>query len=171
MEELKKYIRDVPDFPKPGIVFKDITPILQNGEIFNQVIKKLAERYQNREIDRIVGIESRGFIFGAPLAYALNKGFVLVRKNGKLPWKTVRWDYELEYGTDTIEMHQDAIQKGDKILIVDDLLATGGTALATSQLIEKMGGKVAECAFVVELGFLNGRKKLEGKEIFSLVKF
>ena len=171
MDELKKYIRDVPDFPKPGIVFKDITPILQNGEVFNQVIKKLAERYQSREIDRIVGIESRGFIFGAPLAYALQKGFILVRKNGKLPWKTVKWDYELEYGTDTIEMHQDAIEKGDKILIVDDLLATGGTALATSQLIEKMGGKVAECAFVVELEFLNGRKKLEGKEIFSLVKF
>lgn len=171
MEELKKIIRDVPDFPKPGIVFKDITPILQNGEVFKKVVDHLVERYRNREIDRIVGIESRGFIFGAPLAYALNKGLVLVRKNGKLPWKTVRWDYELEYGTDTIEMHSDSIQPGEKVLIVDDLLATGGTALATSQLVEKMGGKVAECAFVVELEFLNGRKKLEGKEIFSLVKF
>lgn len=171
MEELKKYIRDVPDFPKPGILFKDITPILQNGEIFKQVVDQLAERYRSQSIDRIVGIESRGFIFGAPLAYALKKGFALVRKRGKLPWKTVRWDYELEYGTDTIEMHADAIQPGEKVLIVDDLLATGGTALATSQLVEKMGGKIIECAFVVELEFLNGRKKLENKEVFSLLKY
>ncbi len=171
MEELKKYIRDVPDFPKPGILFKDITPILQNGEIFKQVVDQLAERYRSQSIDRIVGIESRGFIFGAPLAYTLKKGFALVRKRGKLPWKTVRWDYELEYGTDTIEMHADAIQPGEKVLIVDDLLATGGTALATSQLVEKMGGKIIECAFVVELEFLNGRKKLENKEVFSLLKY
>ncbi len=171
MEELKKYIRDVPDFPKPGILFKDITPILQNGEIFKQVVDQLAERYRSQPIDRIVGIESRGFIFGAPLAYALKKGFALVRKSGKLPWKTVRWDYELEYGTDTIEMHADAVQSGEKVLIIDDLLATGGTALATSQLVEKMGGKIIECAFVVELEFLNGRKKLENKEVFSLLKY
>ncbi len=171
MEELKKYIRDVPDFPKPGILFKDITPILQNGEIFKQVVDQLAERYRSQSIDRIIGIESRGFIFGAPLAYALKKGFALVRKRGKLPWKTVRWDYELEYGTDTIEMHADAVQSGEKVLIVDDLLATGGTALATSQLVEKMGGKIIECAFVVELEFLNGRDKLENKKVFSLLKY
>jgi adenine phosphoribosyltransferase len=171
MIEIKKFIRDVPDFPKPGILFKDITPLLQNEEAFHSTIHLLAKRYENRPIDRIVAIESRGFIFGAALAHALKKGFVPIRKTGKLPWRKHSETYDLEYGTDTIQMHEDAIHQGENILLVDDLLATGGTAKAACQLIQKMGGKVAECAFVVELEFLKGREKLKGIEVFSLVKY
>ena len=171
MEEIKKFIRDVPDFPKPGILFKDITPLLQNPDAFQRVIELFCQRYQSKAIDRVVGIESRGFIFGSVLAHALKKGFSLVRKTGKLPWKKVSMTYDLEYGTDTIQMHEDAVHKGDRVLIVDDLLATGGTAQATCELVGKMGGQVVECAFVVELEFLKGREKLKGVEVFSLVKY
>lgn len=171
MEVIKRVIRDVPDFPKPGIVFKDITPILQDAAVFQQTIQALVQRYQGRDFDKIAGIESRGFLFGSALSYALGKGFVLVRKKGKLPWKTVSMSYDLEYGTDTIQMHEDAVRPGEKVLLVDDLLATGGTSLAACELVEKMGGKIAECCFVVELDFLKGRERLKGKEIFSLVHY
>jgi adenine phosphoribosyltransferase len=171
MEEIKKYIRDVPDFPKPGILFKDITPLLQHQETFRRVIDLFSKRYEGKGIDRVAGIESRGFVFASVLAYVLKKSLVLVRKTGKLPWKKVSETYDLEYGTDTIQMHEDAVSKGDRVLLVDDLLATGGTSKAACQLIEKMGGKVLECAFVVELEFLKGREKLRGVEAFSLVKF
>ena len=171
MEELKKYIRDVPDFPKPGILFKDITPLLQEPEAFQKVIELFAKRYQGKSIDRVVGIESRGFIFGSVLAHTLKKGFSLVRKTGKLPWKKVSMTYDLEYGTDTIQMHEDAVHPGDRVLVIDDLLATGGTAKAACELIRKMGGEVVECAFVVELEFLKGREKLKDVEVYSLLKY
>ncbi len=171
MEDLKKYIRDVPDFPKPGIIFKDITPLIYHGKIFDQITETFAQRYKSKSIDRIVGVESRGFIFGAALAHSLKKGFVPIRKKGKLPWKTVSITYDLEYGTDTIQMHEDAILPGENILLMDDLLATGGTSKASCDLIEKMGGKIVECAFVVELEFLKGRDQLKGKEIFSMVRY
>jgi len=171
MEDIKKFIRDVPDFPKQGILFKDITPLLQDAPAFRKVIAHFIARYKDKPIDRIAGVESRGFIFGAALAHALNKSFILVRKTGKLPWKKVSMTYDLEYGTDTIQMHEDAVHPGERILLVDDLLATGGTAGAACQLIGKMGGTVVECAFVVELEFLKGREKLKNAEVFSLVKY
>ena len=168
---LKSKIRDVPDFPKPGILFKDITPVLQDPAIFKKVIDAFAERYRGKKIDSFVGIESRGFIFGAPLAYELGCSFVPVRKVGKLPYKTVQESYDLEYGNATVEMHIDAVHKGHRVVVIDDLLATGGTANATCTLLEKQGAKVVECAFVVELSFLEGRKKLPGRDIFSLVQY
>ncbi|QQR80478.1 MAG: adenine phosphoribosyltransferase [Deltaproteobacteria bacterium] len=171
MEELKNKIRDVADFPKPGIIFKDLTPVLADVKTFQKTIDLLAKRYSEKGIDTIIGIESRGFIFGAPLAYRIDAGFVPVRKKGKLPYKTHSITYELEYGTDTLEIHEDAIHAGSRVLVVDDLLATGGTCAATCQLVEKSGGKVIECAFVVELNFLKGRDKLKGQEIFSLIQF
>lgn len=171
MEDLKSKIRDVPDFPKPGILFKDLTPLLSDVKAFQKIVDTFARRYAEKGIDTIIGIESRGFIFGAPLAYRLDAGFVPVRKKGKLPYKTTSITYELEYGTDTLEIHEDAVHKGSRVLVVDDLLATGGTCGATCQLVEKSGGKVIECAFVVELGFLNGREKLKGQEIFSLIQY
>lgn len=171
MEELKKKIRDVPDFPKPGIVFKDITPLLADTRSFQKVIDAFARRYGQKGIDHVVAVESRGFIFGAALAYRMDAGFVPVRKKGKLPYKTESVEYALEYGTDKIEIHQDAIHKGSRVLVVDDVLATGGTAAATCELIEKCGGEVVECAFVLELGFLKGREKLKGREIFSLIQY
>lgn len=167
---LKSTIRDVPDFPKPGIIFKDITPILSDSKIFGRVIDSFAEHYASKKIDAIVGIESRGFLFGAPLAYKLNASCIPVRKKGKLPYKTVEVSYDLEYGSATIEMHVDAIMPGQRVLVVDDLLATGGTAAATCELIEKQGGKIVECAFVVELAFLNGREKLK-HNVHALVKY
>jgi|SRR3989338_6073993 len=170
-EELKKKIRDVADFPKPGVVFKDITPLLADVKSFQTVIDTLARRYAEKRIDKVVAIESRGFIFGAALAYRIDAGFVPVRKKGKLPYKTESVEYALEYGTDHIEIHQDGVHKGSRVLIVDDVLATGGTAAATCQLIEKCGGTVVECSFVIELGFLNGREKLKGREIFSLIQY
>ncbi|MBI1908642.1 MAG: adenine phosphoribosyltransferase [Deltaproteobacteria bacterium] len=169
--DLKSKIRDVPDFPKPGIVFKDITPLLADVTAFQQVIDTLAKRYATRQIDYCVGIESRGFIFAAALAYRIDAGFVPVRKKGKLPFKTESVEYALEYGTDKIEMHRDAVSKGSRVLVVDDVLATGGTASATCQLIEKCGGTVVESAFVIELGFLKGREKLKRREIFSLIRY
>ncbi len=171
MEDLKQKIRDVADFPKKGIVFKDITPLLQDVLSFQRVIDTLARRYSGKSIDHVVAIESRGFIFGSALAYRIDCGFVPVRKKGKLPYKTASVEYTLEYGQETIEIHADALHKGSRILVVDDVLATGGTAAATCQLVEKMGGVIVECAFVIELGFLKGREKLKGREIFSLIQY
>lgn len=168
---LRQYIRDVPDFPKPGIVFKDITPLLQNHKVFSAIIQKFTERYDEERIDVIVGIESRGFLFGTPLAHQLGAAFVPVRKKGKLPYSTVDISYDLEYGSATIEMHTDAIKKGQRAVVIDDLLATGGTAEATCKLIERQGGTVVECAFVVELGFLNGREKIGEWKTHSLINF
>ena len=171
MDELKQLIRNVPDFPKKGIGFKDITTLLKQGEAFHRVVDLIAERYQDRNVDLIVGVESRGFILGGALAYKWNIGFVPVRKPGKLPAATLREEYELEYGTDALVIHQDAIQKGQNVLIVDDLLATGGTLAATARLVERLGGKVVGIACMIELSFLNGCKKLQGYDLFSLIKF
>jgi len=169
--DLKKIVRDVPDFPKPGIVFKDITPLLQNPEAFQAIVNAFRERYRGKDIDVIAGIESRGFLFASVLAYSLGKSLAIMRKKGKLPYTTVSYTYKLEYGEDTIELHEDAIQKGAKVLIVDDLLATGGTAAAAAHLVEKMGGKVAELAFVIELGFLHGRQALKDYSVFSQMNY
>lgn len=171
MVDLKSKIRDIPDFPKPGILFKDITPLLSDVKAFQQVIDTLAKRYGDKAIDYVVGVESRGFIFGAALAYRIDAGFVPVRKRGKLPYKTEKVEYALEYGTDQVEIHQDAIHQGSRVLVIDDLLATGGTARATCDLVQKTGGRVVECGFVVELKFLNGREKLKGHEVFSLLQY
>ncbi|MCC7344493.1 MAG: adenine phosphoribosyltransferase [Deltaproteobacteria bacterium] len=169
--DLKKIVRDIPDFPKPGIIFKDITPLLQNPEAYKHIVDRFVARYREKPVDVIVGIESRGFLFGSVLAYVLGKSFAIMRKKGKLPYTTVSYTYKLEYGEDTIELHEDAIPKGSRVLIVDDLLATGGTAAAAAHLVEKMGGKVAELAFVIELAFLNGRKALGDYPVFSLIEY
>ena len=171
MEQLKSIIRDVPDFPKEGIVFKDITTLLADAKSFQRVIDIMAHRYIDREIDLVLGVEARGFIMGSALAYKLGKGIVLVRKPGKLPYKTFSTEYELEYGTDELHIHQDAIKKGQKVLIADDLLATGGTVEAVIELIEKMGGEVVECAFLAELEFLKGKEKLKPHDVYSLLQF
>ncbi len=164
---IKEFIRDIPDFPKPGIIFKDITPLLLYPQVFSFIIKTFVDRYSKMKLDKIVGIESRGFLFGAVLAERLGIGFALARKKGKLPYKTKEITYELEYGKDTIEIHVDALKEGEQVLIIDDLLATGGTASAVAGLVEKFGAEVAELAFVVELGFLRGRDKLKKYSIFS----
>jgi len=169
--KLEEFIREVMDFPKPGIGFKDITPLLLNGTAFKKAVDDIAEAIKGKQIDKIVSIESRGFIFGAGLAYKLGCGQVIIRKEGKLPYQTLTENYELEYGMDTVEMHIDAIRKGEKILIIDDLLATGGTALATAKLVEKAGGVVVAIAFVIELAFLEGAKKLKDYELISLIKY
>jgi len=169
--DLASTIRNVPDFPVKGILFYDITTLLKDPEAFKVSIDQLADRYQDTEIDLIVGIESRGFIFGTVLAYVLETGFVPVRKPGKLPAEILTESYELEYGTNTIEIHVDAIEKGQRVLVVDDLLATGGTAKATCNLVKKLGGEVVGIAFVIELSFLNGRDKLKEYEVFSLLKY
>jgi adenine phosphoribosyltransferase len=171
IERITELIRDIPDFPKPGIVFKDITPLLSDADAFQSCIDLLSEKSSDKGIDAIVGIESRGFIFGAALALNMRKPFVPVRKPGKLPADTYRIDYELEYGSDALEIHKDALSKGAKVLLIDDLLATGGTARATAELISKAGGKAAAIAFVVELTFLNGAKNLQEFEFYSLIKF
>lgn len=170
-EKLKQYIRDVPDFPKKGIVFKDITTLLKEGDVFKKAIDILYERYRDKKIDKLVAIESRGFIFGGALAYKLDCGFIPVRKKGKLPAQTYSITYDLEYGTDTLEIHRDAINKDERILLLDDLLATGGTAKAVSELIEKMGGSIVEIAFLIELEFLRGRDKLKGRDVFTVINF
>jgi adenine phosphoribosyltransferase len=172
-ERIKSKIRTVPNWPKNGVMFRDITTLLQDAPTFNHTIELLKERYINMEIDMIVGVESRGFIIGSALAHALRKGFVPIRKKGKLPHHTESQEYELEYGTDIIEIHKDAIKPGDKVLLVDDLLATGGTALAACILIERMGETISECCFVIDLPELEGRKRLEesGHMVFSLVEF
>lgn len=171
MDDLANLIRDVPDFPIKGILFKDVTTLLQDAQAFRQTVDALAKEYVDKQIDAVVAIESRGFIFGAPLAYRLGAGFVPVRKPGKLPAETISIDYSLEYGTNTLEMHADAIKQGQRVLIVDDLLATGGSAKAAVDLVERLGGVVVGLAFVVELEFLNGIKKLEGYDVLSLIKF
>ncbi|MDP6600183.1 MAG: adenine phosphoribosyltransferase [Candidatus Woesearchaeota archaeon] len=169
--DLKSKIRTIPDWPKKGIMFRDITPLLQDKKAFKYVIDKFYERYKGKNIGVIVAIESRGFIFGSTLAYKLECSFVPVRKEGKLPHKTMKQEYTLEYGTSAVEIHEDAIKQGQNVLIVDDLIATSGTALATIKLVELLGGKVVECAFVVELIDLKGREKLKDYNVFSLVEF
>ncbi len=171
MEEIKSKIRSVPDFPKPGILFRDITTLLKDQDGLKDVMKYFSIRYKGRKIDKIIGIESRGFILGATLAYMLGIGFVPVRKANKLPAHTRRIDYALEYGTDTLEIHSDGIIPGERVLLVDDLLATGGTAKAAAQLVESLGGIIVECAFLIELTDLKGRDKLNEYNIFSLIEF
>ncbi|MFO7819405.1 MAG: adenine phosphoribosyltransferase [Halanaerobacter sp.] len=162
-------IRTISDFPKEGIKFKDITTLLKDGDAFQEAIDRLAQRYEEQDIDLVVGIEARGFLVGAPLAIKLNKGFVPVRKEGKLPGDKVKNEYDLEYGSSVLEMHKDAIEEGQKVLIVDDLLATGGTVNATVEMVEEIGGNIVEVAFLMELDFLNGREQLEGQDVFSLI--
>jgi adenine phosphoribosyltransferase len=171
MDELKKLIREVPDYPKPGILFYDLTTLLKDKKGFHALIDRLCDHYKDHKIDLVAGIEARGFIFAPALAYRLGAGFVPVRKPKKLPAKTASVSYALEYGTDTLEIHEDAVKPGDRVLICDDLLATGGTAAATAQLIQKLGGKVDGAAFAVELTFLKGRSKLNGFDVFSLLRY
>jgi len=171
MEDLKKVIRSIPDFPKKGILFRDITTLLQNGPQFRHAIDTLAKHFQGKKIDKVVAVESRGFIIASPLAYKLKAGFIPVRKKGKLPHKTIETTYDLEYGTDTLQMHADAFQPGSNVLIVDDLLATGGTAKATIDLVEKLKGKVVGICFLIELSDLKGREKLKGYKVLSIIKY
>ena len=171
VEILKNSIRDVPDFPKKGILFKDITTLCKDPASFQRMVDLLAHRYVGKKIDLVVGIEARGFIVGAALAYKLGAGVVLVRKPGKLPHKTHRASYTLEYGEDTLEIHQDAIEKGQNVIIADDLLATGGTAKAVVGLVDSMGGNIVECAFIVELDELHGREKLAPHPVYSLINY
>ena len=164
-------IRDIPDFPQPGIIFKDITPVLQHPDAFSQVIDGMVDYAKARKADIVVGIESRGFILGAPVALALGKGFVPVRKIGKLPHETIQCEYALEYGTAAVEMHKDAVAPGQKVVIVDDLLATGGTAAAAARLVEELGGQVVGMVFLIELGFLNGRSQLQAYDVKSFITY
>ncbi|MBI2866998.1 MAG: adenine phosphoribosyltransferase [Chloroflexi bacterium] len=169
--ELKSYIRDIPDFPQRGIMFRDITPLLHDPNALRYAVDQMAKQFGDKGIDVVVGVESRGFIFGAPLAYKMGASFVPVRKQGKLPWETFRAEYSLEYGTSVVEVHRDGIAPGNRVLIVDDLLATGGTAQATAQLVEQSKGAVVGLSFVVELGYLQGRERLSQYPIFSLVQY
>jgi adenine phosphoribosyltransferase len=171
MKDLKKLIREVPDYPKPGILFYDLTTLLKDKQGFHTLIDRLCDHFRDHTIDIVAGMEARGFIFAPALAYRLGAGFVPVRKPKKLPAKTATVTYALEYGTDTLEIHEDAIKPGDRVIICDDLLATGGTAAATVRLIKKLGGKVEGTAFAVELTFLNGRAKLPGLDVFSLIQY
>jgi adenine phosphoribosyltransferase len=169
-DDIQASIRDIPDFPKPGILFKDITPVLADPGLMKRIIDHLTERYAGQSIDAVVGMESRGFIFGTPLAIALGAAFVPARKPGKLPYDTVSFSYQLEYGSNTLEMHTDAVKHGDRVLVVDDLLATGGTANATIKLIESLGATVVEAAFVIELGFLKGTEAVTSST-YSLISY
>jgi adenine phosphoribosyltransferase len=169
--ELKDHVRDIPDFPKQGILFKDISTLLANKDAFKKAIDLLAKRFKKDRIDYVVGIESRGFIFGSPLAYKLGAGFIPIRKKGKLPAKTVSITYELEYGQDTLEIHEDAIKPNDRVLVIDDLLATGGTVKASCDLLKKLNAEIVSIAFLVELRFLKGKQKLSGFPIYSLIKY
>ncbi len=171
MDELKSIIRDIPDFPKKGIIFKDITTLLADAASYQRMVDLLSHRYIGKRIDKVVGVEARGFIIGAALAYKLGAGIVLVRKPGKLPSETFKKSYELEYGTDTLEMHTDAINKGERVLIADDLLATGGTMSAVVDMVTSMGAELVECCFMAELEFLNGKNRLPDGKVFSLLKF
>lgn len=171
LDWLKGYIRAVPDYPQPGILFRDITPLLQNARALRFAIDQLAERYRGAGIDAVVGIESRGFIFGTPLAYLLDVGFVPVRKKGKLPAETITIQYDLEYGSNVLEIHTDALHPGQRVLIVDDLLATGGTTEGTVRLVESLGAHVASLAFLIELADLQGRTRLPGQDVFALLKY
>lgn len=168
---LEDRIRDIPDFPQKGVLFKDITPLLQDATAFRTAMERLAARYAGAGIETVIGVESRGFILGAPLAYLLNSGFVPVRKFGKLPSQTVNVEYALEYGTNVVEMHVDAIKPGQRVLIVDDLLATGGTVSAALELVEKLGGEVVGVAFLVELSYLKGRERLQDQDVFALITY
>jgi len=170
--DLKKYIREIPDWPKPGVNFKDITTLMENSDVFKYVIDKLCEPYQNEKIDKVVGIDARGFLLASTMAYKLNAGLSIVRKKGKLPYKTKTTDYDLEYGSNTIEMHEDTIKPGEKVVVVDDLVATGGTLLATCKLVEEMGGKIVGVSYVIDLPFLGGVNKLKEKyQTNYLVKY
>lgn len=169
--DLTKYIRDIPDFPKKGIIFKDITPLLRDPDALAYACNEMFNHFKKNGVTVVAGIESRGFIFGTPVAKLFDVGFIPIRKPGKLPYKTISEEYELEYGTDKIEMHIDAVGKGDKVLIIDDLLATGGTAAAARKLVEQAGGEVAGIGFVIELGFLNGIEKLRGVPVHSLIRY
>lgn len=171
MDDLKAHIRQIPDFPKPGILFYDITTLLQNPLALRMAVDRFVWLFADRRIHKVVGIESRGFMFGPIVAYNLNAGFVPVRKPGKLPAEKVRETYELEYGNDTLEMHRDAIEPGEQVLIVDDVIATGGTAAATARMVESLGGVVAGLGFIIELTFLDGRKKLDGYDVTSLIRY
>jgi adenine phosphoribosyltransferase len=171
MDSLRDRIRDVPDFPKPGIVFKDITPLLSDPDTFREVIDALVARWKGERIDKVVGIESRGFIFAAPLAYALGAGFTVVRKPGKLPWQTIRELYALEYGEAALELHIDAVGPGERVLVVDDVLATGGTADAAGRLVTRQGAELVGYSFVVELSFLHGARKLGASKVNALVTY
>jgi adenine phosphoribosyltransferase len=168
---IKAHVRDVLDYPKPGIVFKDITPLLGEPDAFGATVDSLAEPFAAIPVDKVIGIEARGFVFAAPVAYGLHAGFVPVRKPGKLPWEIEREEYELEYGSDLLEIHRDAIAPGEQVLVVDDVIATGGTAAATARLVERLGGAVVGFAFVLELGFLQGRGQIEGFPIHTLVTY
>jgi adenine phosphoribosyltransferase len=169
--QLRSLIRDVPDFPKEGVLFKDITPLLADPIAFSTVIDLLVVHFGRGNVDKVVGIEARGFIIASPVAYHFGAGFVPVRKKDKLPWNTEAVEYSLEYGTATLEVHTDAVRAGERVLIVDDVLATGGTAKATADLVERIGGKVVGLAFLIELGFLNGRDRLEGYDLFTLIGY
>ena len=171
MEELKQLIREVPDFPKPGILFYDITTLLKNAQGLRTVIDRFHEQFADQKIDVVVGIEARGYFFAPAIALALGTGFVPVRKPKKLPCEVEFWEYELEYGMDRLEIHKDAIQDGQRVLIVDDVLATGGTAAAVARLVEKLGGRIASFGFVIELDFLNGREKLKNYEVHSMLHY
>lgn len=171
MNELKKYITDIPDFPQKGIIFHDITSLLQSGEGFHRAIDGLIEKLDGVEFDAVAGLDARGFLFGAPVAYAKGRGFVPVRKKGKLPRETVSAEYDLEYGTATVEMHTDALKKGDKVVIIDDLMATGGTLEAAVRLCEQLGAEVVKILCVIELKGLNGREKLKGYDVRSLISY
>jgi len=169
--EIEKAIRNVPDFPKPGIQFKDITPVLADARLFSGAIDLVTEKYSSGSVDAVVGIDARGFIFAAAAAKKLNAGFVPVRKKGKLPYSTIEQDYALEYGHATVAMHTDALKPGSRVLLVDDLLATGGTSAAAAALVQKLGGNIVEAVFLIELKFLDGRKKLDGFPVRSLVVY
>lgn len=171
LDAVRAVIRDVPDFPKPGIVFKDITPVLSSGPLFRQVIDALVARWKDERIDKVVGIESRGFCFAAPLAYALGAGLTIVRKPGKLPWRTIREAYALEYGEAVLELHEDALRPGERVLVVDDVLATGGTAEAVGRLVDRQGARLVSYSFLVELGFLGGAQKLGDGLVHALLKY
>lgn len=169
--DLKSHIRSIPDFPKPGIMFRDITPLLKSPDAMRNVTKQFADAFRDRDVTTVIAAEARGFVFGSPLAMELNAAFVPVRKPGKLPAETHSLQYDLEYGTDTLEMHSDAIQEGDRVLVVDDLLATGGTVEACLKLLEKQRADVVGCAFVIELSFLNGRQRLQPHRTLSLIDY
>jgi adenine phosphoribosyltransferase len=170
-EWLKAHVRDIPDHPSPGVVFKDITPLLADRDAFSRSVDELAEPFDSLEIDKVLGVEARGFVFAAPVAYRHRAGFVPVRKPGKLPWDIESQEYELEYGTDLLEIHRDAVHAGERVLIVDDVLATGGTAAAAAHLVERLGGRVVGLAFAIELGFLGGRKKLGDRRVHAVASY
>jgi adenine phosphoribosyltransferase len=168
---LTSHVRDIPDFPKPGVVFRDITPLLADVDAFRFTVDAIADHFAGHGVDRVLGVEARGFIVAAPVAYRFGAAFVPVRKAGKLPWEIEREEYELEYGTDLLEVHRDAVTPGDRVLVVDDVLATGGTAAATVRLAEKLGGEVVGLGFVIELAFLGGRAKLADHDVHSLITY